>query len=242
MTCSHGVSNISRKISHAFQQTFFTISTTRKRDVYFLKLMTTKAHFEPFAPLLMDGANHHHLDLMCVTEHINLEPTQSTQDSSRHLIRIGESQAYRRPLRKLTPRSTGASGDFHVINHQADTTIVIWETTHVRGSNEFRSRRFSYWYPPMGPENEIPGSFPLIFLVNGSDTPISDKIVRYYSTSAHEISRWDRLAAVPECIYLDMDFLFTKWDKVWEAVKKNVQDRVSVSKYFQYPIFVNRND
>jgi hypothetical protein len=187
----------------------------------------------------MNRTNQHYLDFMCVTEHINLEPTQSTQDSSRHLIRIGESQAYCRPLRKLAPRSTGASENFHVVNHQADTMIVIWKTTHERSSSELPHRRYAYW-SPLGPDNVITRPFPVIFLVNGADTPISDKIMRYYSSSTHEMSRWDRLAAEPECIYLDMDFLFTKWDRVWEAVKKNVQDRVSVSKNFHYPIFVDR--
>jgi hypothetical protein len=58
-------------------------------------------------------------------------------------------------------------------------------------------------------------SVPLIILVSGLDSPLSDEIQQHYLTSDPTLSRWNRLAAESGWIYMDMDFLFTRWDIVW---------------------------
>jgi hypothetical protein len=73
-----------------------------------------------------------------------------------------------------------------------------------------------------------PKSVSLIIIVNGSKKSIRQKIVSYYLKSDPELERWKRLADNLEWIYMDTHFLFTKWDRVWAAVKKNLQDRISV--------------
>jgi hypothetical protein len=81
-------------------------------------------------------------------------------------------------------------------------------------------------------------SVPLIILVSGLDSPLSDEIQQHYLTSDPTLSRWNRLAAESGWIYMDMDFLFTRWDIVWGDVKKNLQERIAVSrKYIHVTMF-----
>jgi hypothetical protein len=68
----------------------------------------------------------------------------------------------------------------------------------------------------------------LIVLVSAPDAPIADKLARYYLDSDIQHERWDRLVGDLNWIYLDTYFLFTKWERVWAAVKKNLKAKVTV--------------
>jgi hypothetical protein len=69
---------------------------------------------------------------------------------------------------------------------------------------------------------------PLIVLVSGPNAPIADRLKRYYFDSDPQHERWDRLAGDLDWIYLDTYFLFTKWERVWAAVKRNLKAKVTV--------------
>jgi len=62
---------------------------------------------------------------------------------------------------------------------------------------------------------------PLIVIISRRSDGISSKITSHYSNDRYK--RWDRLARNQAWVYLDLYFLFTKWDRIWGAVKQNLQ-------------------
>lgn len=68
---------------------------------------------------------------------------------------------------------------------------------------------------------------PLIVIISRRTDGISSKITKHYSSDHYK--RWDRLSKNQAWVYLDLYFLFTKWDRIWSAVKQNLQRRTEVS-------------
>jgi hypothetical protein len=67
----------------------------------------------------------------------------------------------------------------------------------------------------------------LIVIISWRTDGISSKVINHYSNDRYK--RWDRLAKNQAWVYLDLYFLFTKWDRIWGAVKQNLQRRTEVS-------------
>ena len=67
----------------------------------------------------------------------------------------------------------------------------------------------------------------IIVLISNPRTPILEKVKLHYSEENFE--RWERLEQDLPWIYIDTYFLFTKWDRIWSAVKKNLRQRIGVS-------------
>ena len=67
---------------------------------------------------------------------------------------------------------------------------------------------------------------PLIVIITRRNDGIHSKIANHYSNDRYK--RWDRLAKNQAWVYLDLYFLFTKWDRIWGAVKQNLQRRTEV--------------
>jgi hypothetical protein len=55
---------------------------------------------------------------------------------------------------------------------------------------------------------------------------IRDKITDHYLTRG---DRWERLSQQPGWVYLDLYYLFTRWDSVLGAVKQNLRENGAVS-------------
>jgi hypothetical protein len=74
---------------------------------------------------------------------------------------------------------------------------------------------------------------PLIVVISRCKRDISSQIVGHYLIDDYK--RWDRLNGNHAWVYLDLYFLFTKWDRVWGAVKQNLSIRTEVGKTtYQY--------
>ncbi|KAH8588870.1 hypothetical protein B0O99DRAFT_693028 [Bisporella sp. PMI_857] len=75
-------------------------------------------------------------------------------------------------------------------------------------------------------KNGLPthGYRPLVVVISASTGNISSKISSHYMQTHHE--RWDRLDDNQTWIYLDLYFLFTRWDRVWGAIKQNLSIRI----------------
>lgn len=74
-------------------------------------------------------------------------------------------------------------------------------------------------------ENAIDGQpdQPLIVVISRCKRDISAQITGHYLIDDYK--RWDRLNGNHAWVYLDLYFLFTKWDRVWGAVKQNLSLR-----------------
>lgn len=68
---------------------------------------------------------------------------------------------------------------------------------------------------------------PLVVIVSKRTEGISTKIMNHFTNDSYK--RWDRLCKNQAWVYLDLYFLFTKWDRVWGAVKHNLQKRTEAS-------------
>jgi hypothetical protein len=86
------------------------------------------------------------------------------------------------------------------------------------------------WTRAHGAVNDHPDR-PLIVIISRRTDTIASKIQAHYSDERY--NRWDRISKNQAWVYLDLYFLFTKWDRVWGAVKHNLQKRTEVS--FQSP-------
>jgi hypothetical protein len=64
---------------------------------------------------------------------------------------------------------------------------------------------------------------PVIVVISKRTDKITSKVTSHYSNDRYK--RWDRLAKNQAWVYLDLYFLFTKWDRIWAAVKLNQQKR-----------------
>lgn len=80
-------------------------------------------------------------------------------------------------------------------------------------------------------ENAIEGQpdQPLIVVISRCKRDISAQITRHYLIDDYK--RWDRLNGNHAWVYLDLYFLFTKWDRVWGAVKQNLNSRTEVGTF-----------
>jgi hypothetical protein len=68
----------------------------------------------------------------------------------------------------------------------------------------------------------------VIVLVGCPSTHLREKLVQYYQTSDPFHERWSRLENDEIWLHMDLYFLFTKWDRVWAAVKKHLKTKVTV--------------
>lgn len=82
------------------------------------------------------------------------------------------------------------------------------------------------WTRAHGAVNDHPDR-PLIVVISRRTDTIASKIQAHYSDERY--NRWDRISKNQAWVYLDLYFLFTKWDRVWGAVKHNLQKRTEVS-------------
>lgn len=78
-------------------------------------------------------------------------------------------------------------------------------------------------------ENAIEGQpdQPIIVVISRCKRDISAQITGHYLFDDYK--RWDRLNGNHAWVYLDLYFLFTKWDRVWGAVKQNLSIRTEVN-------------
>jgi hypothetical protein len=78
-------------------------------------------------------------------------------------------------------------------------------------------------------ENAIDGqpTQPLIVVISRCKRDISSQITSHYLRDDYK--RWDRLNGNHAWVYLDLYFLFTRWDRVWGAVKQNLSIRTEAS-------------
>ncbi|KAG4438465.1 hypothetical protein IFR05_006033 [Cadophora sp. M221] len=65
---------------------------------------------------------------------------------------------------------------------------------------------------------------PLAVVISVSTGNISSKISKHYLQQQQE--RWNRLSNNQIWIYLDLYFLFTRWDRIWGAMKQNLNARI----------------
>ncbi|KAH6707784.1 hypothetical protein BKA61DRAFT_134492 [Leptodontidium sp. MPI-SDFR-AT-0119] len=65
---------------------------------------------------------------------------------------------------------------------------------------------------------------PLAVVISVSTGNISSKISGHYQQ--HKYERWNRLSNNQIWIYLDLYFLFTRWDRIWGAMKQNLNARI----------------
>jgi hypothetical protein len=71
------------------------------------------------------------------------------------------------------------------------------------------------------------GYRPLVIVISATTGNIGSKISSHYLQAHYE--RWDRLDDNQNWIYLDLYFLFTRWDRIWGAIKQNLSTRIEVS-------------
>jgi hypothetical protein len=82
------------------------------------------------------------------------------------------------------------------------------------------------WTRARGAINSYPER-PLVVIVSKRTEGISTKIMNHFANDGYK--RWDRLCKNQAWVYLDLYFLFTRWDRVWGAVKHNLQTRTEAS-------------
>lgn len=146
-------------------------------------------------------------------EHI--DTTTSDDEASQNVLRVGSTRVISRPLGMLTLHEDPPSRSQHACYISLDLTIislVVWTaaTSALQG---------------------YPGR-PLMVVVSGSAGDIVSKIASHYiqvSRRAVKHERWNRLRANQTWIYLDLCFLFTHWENVWETVKQNLHFQTQVS-------------
>jgi hypothetical protein len=102
--------------------------------------------------------------------------------------------------------------------------LVMWSTYYPisRPPTSHLENNFSFRNGPPPPKR------PLIVIVSQPNTPISGEIVSYYSSADIQRARWNRLARELNWVYLDMYYLFTKWERVLGTVKRNLEARIAV--------------
>jgi acyl carrier protein phosphodiesterase len=144
-------------------------------------------------------ANQTFLELTCIMEHINTRKESHEGFENEREIDVGTAKANCLPLGKDIFRS------YEVRRHQL-TVSVVW--TRARGAIQSHPDR------------------PLIVIISRRTDGISSKITSHYSNDRYK--RWDRIAKNQAWVYLDLYFLFTKWDRIWGAVKQNLQRRTEV--------------
>ncbi|KAH7305144.1 hypothetical protein BKA65DRAFT_578736 [Rhexocercosporidium sp. MPI-PUGE-AT-0058] len=134
-------------------------------------------------------------ELTCITDHVSIDSSRSKSKQCGEIIQLGDKQASCR-------------------------SVLTWTT------------KFACPYPEDGESTDflshahIPRPRPirpLIIIISAQNAPIADKIARYYVNSDSTHERWHRLGGDLNWIYLDTYFLFTKWERVWAAVKGNLK-------------------
>jgi hypothetical protein len=68
---------------------------------------------------------------------------------------------------------------------------------------------------------------PVLVLITLNNDSLRLKLQEHYSDRCYK--RWSRLEEDMAWIYNDTYFVFTKWDRLWGAVKDNMRHRVMVS-------------
>ncbi|KAH9206575.1 hypothetical protein DL95DRAFT_416400 [Leptodontidium sp. 2 PMI_412] len=68
-------------------------------------------------------------------------------------------------------------------------------------------------------------SRPIVVVISDSTRQIERDIKNHYPDQDH--SRWDRLEQNQTWVYLDLYFLFTKWDLVWSEAKSKLDSRTA---------------
>ncbi|PMD67498.1 uncharacterized protein K444DRAFT_16989 [Hyaloscypha bicolor E] len=137
-------------------------------------------------------------ELTCITEHISVDSYSPKPQGYGEIIQLGD--------RKACCRSVFTWATKFACSNPEDGR----PTDYLSHAYMPRSRRLQ----------------PLIVLVSGPNAPIADRLKRYYFDSDPQHERWDRLAGDLDWIYLDTYFLFTKWEKVWAVVKRNLKAKV----------------
>ncbi|RFU34416.1 hypothetical protein B7463_g1904, partial [Scytalidium lignicola] len=64
---------------------------------------------------------------------------------------------------------------------------------------------------------------PLIVVISRCARTIREDITQHYLQEQYK--RWDRLRVNQAWVYLDLYFLFTRWDQIWDSVKYNLNRR-----------------
>lgn len=69
---------------------------------------------------------------------------------------------------------------------------------------------------------------PVIVVISGGGEDVLSKIKEHYRTMLHD--RWERLSSNQLWAYLDLNFLFTRWNHVFAVAKRSLMERIEVSK------------
>ncbi|KAH8819972.1 hypothetical protein F5884DRAFT_849257 [Xylogone sp. PMI_703] len=65
---------------------------------------------------------------------------------------------------------------------------------------------------------------PVIVVITRCARTIQEDIIQHYQQEQYK--RWDRLRVNQAWVYLDLYFLFTRWDQIWALVKRNLNERI----------------
>lgn len=135
-------------------------------------------------------------------EHINTHRKPQVKFANEREIDVGTAKAQCLPLGMSLPDHLWSEAN------RSYNLLVVW--TRAQGAIEAQPER------------------PLIVVIGKRTDDISSKIISHYANDRYK--RWDRLTKNQAWVYLDLYFLFTKWDRIWAAVKRNQQRRTEVPK------------
>lgn len=68
----------------------------------------------------------------------------------------------------------------------------------------------------------------MVVVISGGGEDVLSKIIKHYRAVPQD--RWERLNSNQLWVYLDLNFLFTRWNHVFAIAKRNLMERIEVSK------------